>query len=202
MSKGYVRTDKVINALNRRIVIEFGIMKSRLRFDELNIINLVKALYKQLYEEVKEYYSALMQAEYRDETDSVLEVVELENLLKGVLTGYSPVTLYIFENEFDRKAERLIEALYADYPNKDEIVEKHMKYLARQIAQGAITARDTSVKKAFEDLGITKVYWQTADDEKVCGKCNALDGEIFPIASVPPKPHINCRCIILPVEED
>lgn len=201
MSNPYSKTDKVINAINRRIVIEFGIMRSRLVFDELTIMKLIKNLYEQLYVEVKQFYIALIKSEYYNQTDSVLEELKLENLLKGVLQGYNPVTLYVFENEFSRKAERLIEALLGDWANKDTIIDKHMKYLARQIAQGAITARDDSVKQAYEDLGITQVIWQTAEDEKVCSHCNELDGRVYDISKVPDKPHFNCRCIILPYEE-
>ena len=197
----YARVDKTIYALNHRYVVEFGIAKSQLRFDELHIFKLIKKLYKSLLRETKLYYISLARAEYRDLTDSVLSNLEIENLLKGVFTGFNPVTLYIFENEFDRKAQRLMEALMSNYSEKDILMDKHLKYIARQMSQGALDVRDTVVLKAYKELGIKKVQWVTAEDEKVCSHCNELDGEIFDISKVPIKPHYNCRCYLIPAKE-
>lgn len=37
--------------------------------------------------------------------------------------------------------------------------------------------------------------WHTAGDEKVCDKCEPLDGKIFnKIQDVPDDPHLKCRC--------
>lgn len=196
--KEYTRTDKLIDALNRRYVIQFGIMRARLKFDELHIMKLVKSLYDQLLEETIEFYIALVRTEYEEETDSVLDMVEAEAFVMNLLTTANPVTEYIFDNEFHRKADKLIEALLARYEDKDSIIDHHMKWLGRQMSQGALTVKDAILIKAYEDLGVTMVRWVTAEDEKVCEECRRLDGKVFRIKEVPDKPHFNCRCIVIP----
>lgn len=49
-----------------------------------------------------------------------------------------------------------------------------------------------------------KAEWMTAQDEKVCDKCLALQGKIFSLDEIEPMIplHPNCRCIALPYIED
>lgn len=199
--KEYIRTDKLIDALNRRYIIQFDIMRARLKFDELHIMKLVKSLYDQLLEETIEFYIALVRTEYAEETDTVLEMMEAEAFVNNLLTTANPVTEYIFDNEFHRKADKLIEALLAKYEDKDSIIDHHMKWLGRQMSQGALTVKDAILVKAYEDLGVKRVVWVTAEDEKVCEECRRLDGMSFGIKEIPSKPHFNCRCIVIPEEE-
>lgn len=42
--------------------------------------------------------------------------------------------------------------------------------------------------------------WLTARDERVCSRCSALDGTVFPLGSLSrPPAHVNCRCTVIPV---
>ena len=33
----------------------------------------------------------------------------------------------------------------------------------------------------------------------VCEYCEPRDGKVYPVIAVPPKPHLNCRCRLIPV---
>jgi len=56
---------------------------------------------------------------------------------------------------------------------------------------------------AVEEVYV-KAEWMTAQDEKVCDKCLALQGKIFTLDEIEPMIplHPNCRCIALPYIED
>lgn len=194
-SNPYARVDKIINALNRKYVIEFNIAKSKLTFDELNVMKIIRELYKLLYKETLRYYKTLIKAE-----DPALTNIEAENLLKGIVSGFNPVTQYIFENEFERKGQKLAEAILSKYEEKDDILAHHLKWLARQMAQGAIDTRDVAIVNYYRNNGIKNVIWVTAEDEKVCKECRELDGNIYSIKNIPSKPHFNCRCYVVPEE--
>lgn len=60
---------------------------------------------------------------------------------------------------------------------------------------------------SLEDLGADEVSamveWSTADDEKVCPACEALEGKVFKITEARgliPR-HPNCRCAWIPAED-
>lgn len=61
-----------------------------------------------------------------------------------------------------------------------------------------ITASNKGAEKAYRDLGVKKVEWYTALDERTCLDCEPLHGNIYPIDEGPrPALHPNCRCIII-----
>ena len=103
------------------------------------------------------------------------------------------VTLYRFDNEVERKAQRLAEALSATDRWNDEI-DKALRYWTLQVGQYAINAVDRARLQAFKDAGVKRVRWNTEKDERVCNECNALDGKVFDIDDAPAKMHIRCRC--------
>ena len=55
----------------------------------------------------------------------------------------------------------------------------------------------------YTQAGVEKVEWLSAtEDDRVCEECEALNGQIFDIDSVPEIPlHVNCRCCTAPVVE-
>ena len=61
----------------------------------------------------------------------------------------------------------------------------------------------TSVDR-FKQLGVQKVEWLVADDDRLCDECSDLDGEVFDIDDHPDCPlHPQCRCVLIPhVEEE
>ncbi len=52
-------------------------------------------------------------------------------------------------------------------------------------------------KVFYRQVGVTKVQWLTAHDERICPVCRPLDGKVFGIDEVdgPPR-HASCRCAV------
>ena len=48
--------------------------------------------------------------------------------------------------------------------------------------------------KFYNQVGVRKIVWVTAGDERTCPKCGPLDGKEFPIDKIPPFPHPQCLC--------
>lgn len=63
-----------------------------------------------------------------------------------------------------------------------------------------ITASSKGNEDGYRELGVEKVEWYTALDERTCEECMALHGTIYPIGEGErPALHPQCRCVILPV---
>jgi SPP1 gp7 family putative phage head morphogenesis protein len=60
-----------------------------------------------------------------------------------------------------------------------------------------LRAHNEGRKAFYRQVGITKVRWLTAHDERTCKICRALDGKVFGIDEVegPPR-HPGCRCAL------
>ena len=61
-----------------------------------------------------------------------------------------------------------------------------------------LRAHNEGRKVFYRQVGITKVRWLTAHDERTCKICRPLDGKVFGIDEVegPPR-HPGCRCCVL-----
>ncbi|MBI5789191.1 MAG: minor capsid protein [Candidatus Schekmanbacteria bacterium] len=58
-----------------------------------------------------------------------------------------------------------------------------------------IRAHNQGQIKFYHTVGIEKVVWQTAEDERTCPECASLDGQVYPLAKfVGPPKHPDCRC--------
>lgn len=201
----YKKTDKVLLALDRKILRLFR--KLRLMdFDSMNVLNEVKLIYRRADRLAKQayldagmyaYIFAMEQAEkagYKAkkktpiDADWVLDMLEEEDF----------VTLYDYGNEWERKRQRLSEALTATTTPQKEI-DKAIKQMAMQISHYADKATARAVIQAYRDAGVKKVMWITERDERVCGVCEPMDGKIFRIDELPGLPaHWRCRCTVLP----
>jgi len=49
-------------------------------------------------------------------------------------------------------------------------------------------------QKFYQTVGVTRVVWVTAGDERTCPQCGPLDGQEFWMDKVPAMPHPRCRC--------
>ncbi|MDP8239640.1 MAG: minor capsid protein [Candidatus Hatepunaea meridiana] len=49
-------------------------------------------------------------------------------------------------------------------------------------------------RKFYDTVGVKRVVWVTAGDERTCPQCGPLDGKEFPIDKIPSFPHPQCRC--------
>ena len=51
--------------------------------------------------------------------------------------------------------------------------------------------------KFYNQIGVKRVVWVTAGDERTCPQCGPLDGVEFLIDQAPPLPlHVQCRCCV------
>ena len=203
----YDAADKAIREMNRANLKAFGRLKLA-KWDELNVIRQVSAVYelstalaKRKYAEIgmDAYIFALMEMGLSETVAHGMAQDEITNdWVLDMLEEADPVTLYIFLEEAERKKQRLIEALAVAH-NRSAEIDKALRYWAKQIAQYAISVTDKARLDAFKAVGVKRVMWHTANDERVCEDCEPLDGQIFDIDKVPDKPHWNCRCYLTAV---
>lgn len=115
------------------------------------------------------------------------------------------MTKYVYENELERKQARFFESIVADVEAKDRH-EMEADYKAaenawkRQTRQAMIDTEDRAAVTAYRDAGVEEVMWISVCDNRTCEECSAMNGLIFPVDSVPDKPHYNCRCHLEPVK--
>ena len=61
-----------------------------------------------------------------------------------------------------------------------------------------LRAHNEGRKVFYRQVGITKVKWLTAHDERTCKICRPLDGKVFGIDEVEgPPSHAGCRCVTI-----
>jgi len=200
----YEAADRAIRDMNKRNLRAFDRLKT-LKFDELNILqsvtkvyddstNLAKLRYLQIATDA--YIEALILAGIdRKKAEEMAEDSITEDWVLDMLEEYDPVTLYQFLPEAERKKQRLVEALIASH-NKNEEVDKALRYWTLQVAQYAINSVDEATIEGFKEAGVKKVRWIAQDDKKTCRICEERDGKIYRIDKVPSKPHFNCRCYL------
>ncbi len=205
----YSACDRAIKVMNRENLKLFGQLKAS-RFDELNVIRKVTELYrtsaenarKRYYEVAFEVYVLILMWCGTDAKTAheMAERTITEKWVASILKDPDLMTLYSFDAEAERKAQRLVEALSATEWKIREI-DKALKLWSRQLGQYAINVTDYAAMQAYEDAGIEKVQWVTQKDEKVCADCGPLDGKVFLLQDVPLKPHWGCRCFWIAVLE-
>ena len=197
----YKYTDKVIASLDRQFLRLFRRLRL-MKFDSLNVLNEVVAIYQRADKLAKKgyldialyaYLYAMEQAEnagFEAEKQTPID----EDWILDMLEEEDFVTLYDYGNEWERKRQRLSEALAATTTPQQEI-DKAIKLMALQVSHYADKATAQAAIQAFKDAGVKKVKWITERDDRVCSKCEPLDGKIFDIDKTPQIPlHWRCRC--------
>ena len=74
------------------------------------------------------------------------------------------------------------------------------QYRMEMIARTEVLrAHNMGRMKFHSQVGVQKLEWLAADDERMCPECGGLDGKIFPTDKFPQQPkHSFCRCSCLP----
>lgn len=211
----YRNLDKLLAAAKKRLRTEFNRL-GMMGFDELNVVNTRKVTQEMfdrfLADNHTMYLSAAKKA-YKDAAKSAKvagysgeEETEIDgSWVETFLLGYNLVTGYLYGREADRKRLRLNEQILTarEYDNR-ELFNGSLQRTANlwwtQTVQYGISAVDEATIAAFKDMGVEKVRWDAADDEKRCEVCGKRDGKIYDILKVPPKPHYGCRCQLTVVE--
>lgn len=198
----YKAADRTVRAINRENLKLFGQMKIRLmKSDELHVIREVSGTYDRSLRTVEKQFLALAVEAYRKAMEECGKrkrcLLDRDWLLEFLMIA-DPVTLYRFLPEWERKKARTTEAIAASTA-RSKVIDDALKALARQIGQGAIDITDAATIAAYMDAGVKNVMWVSERDERVCNTCVDMDGNVYDIDSVPPKPHRNCRCVLRPI---
>lgn len=166
------------------------------------VMKKVTALYRDMDKDASAALLDVAKASYRQCVEGG-EEPDNKWLSKEILKSPCPVTGYIYENEADRKKDKAIEAISAVRKSADkaDALIRNVKYRQTQSEYYTDYVTDMAMLKAYSDADVQKVKWLTMKDEKTCADCKGLDGKVFPIDSVPDKPHPRCRCRIVPVKE-
>ena len=203
----YAAADRAIKAMNRENVEAFWRLKLA-KWDELSVIRTVKAVYQKADQRArKRYYEVAFEAyllgmamccEEPKKAHRMADKAIDEAFIDDLLSETDFVTMYRYDTEIERKMYRLAEAIETGVNTNAEI-DKALRFLSLMLGQYALNATDHAVVQAFGDYGVEMVEWITAEDERVCSECRALDHQVFPLDEVPPKPHWGCRCRLRPV---
>lgn len=187
----YELTDIVIENIRKELIRDFSKLKSLLSYDELNVMSATKAVYSKIDLYVRQMFLQLMQAVYKKVTKRTCPYNYA--WLESFLLEYDEVSKYVYANEFERKRDRLAEALIAS-SKKNEEIDAALRYLSFMLTAYAVRVTDQVVLMAYRDMGIDAVRWKAEKDNKTCTICKHRNGHIYDIEQVPPKPHLNCRC--------
>ena len=209
MPEPYRLADRVQKELTRKILKRLNDLKSNfnvLGFDELNVVNGMKALYDSVFEDIKKFYRALYRERYIEmcmwlsgkmpNEDFLNEMVDL--WLLDFLEEPNEIYHYAFHSELLRKRDRAIEAEESEPTRiqKQLSMEKHLRFVIQMAAWFTDMVSQDAEYAALKDFGAAKVRWNVYGDEKVCQKCFDLDEKVFLIDKVPPRQHLNCRCYL------
>lgn len=193
----YEYTDVIIHYLDGQYIEMFSKLKSLLFFDELNVMEAVTSLFRDLHILVREAYLKLASHTYDEYVNNKMRELD-EQWVDAVLDAYDPTTKYVFSHEEERKAGRLMEALVASSTKAKEI-DTALRYWSLMSREYAVRITDKAVMQAYNDDGEDYWEWVTEKDESVCLVCESRDGKIYESDMYPPKPHIGCRCHPKPV---
>ena len=194
----YEFTDTIISIINKKLIEVFSHLKSLNTSDEGYTLQYVRSVYYEADDFVRQFLLVL--AEYVYNENSVEKTTEINGLwLFEILQAFDPVTKYVYVNEVERKRARLFESLVAS-ENKSAEIDTALRLFSAMARQYALTVTDKAVLQAYRDNGETRLQWVTTPDDRRCKVCAARDGKIYDIEDIPPKPHIGCRCILVPLD--
>ena len=205
----YKLLDKLLKNEMKRVRASFNHLGS-MGFDELNVVNTRKAtqkMYDGFLKDNESIYLKVARDAYKRATEGKKKVDIDREWLVGVLTAYNLVTGYLYNSEADRKRLRLNEQILTarEYGNRQmfqDSLRRSANLWWTQTTQYGISVVDEATIKGFKDMGVKKVQWIAADDEKTCPTCGARDNRVYAINKIPPKPHYGCRCYVVPVKEE
>ena len=189
---------------------EFQREAARADWDELNVISKVDLLYDRIDQYLRPRYLRIARRAYREAWKEFVPGQESDEerldpvYVATLLDGYDKKTQYKYSSEWERKRDRLKEALLSmrdvsgrmsggNSQEAREALRRSLDLLMRQVRQMADTMTDEARNQAFEDAGYDEVIWHIQEDTKVCKTCRARNGQAYPIDKLPAK-HPNCRC--------
>jgi hypothetical protein len=188
--KLYSRADKEVAKLNRYFIQEF-LRFQAIKLDELNVLRSAKAMYERMDKKARSAFVRI--AKEQDDDITIAEALFL-------LEEYDPVTKYVYTHEVERKRMRFAEAFIASKGNSSE-VKTALRLWSNMIRQYSIAITDEALLLSYKKAGVEYVKWITEEDELRCAECAERHNKVYHIDSIPPKPHINCRCYFEPTKK-
>ena len=217
----YGPCDRAIRVMNRESLKEFNKLKLA-DFDSLNVIRTVRRVYRKLAKKAEQQYYDVAYEAYMlglmmcdvgtKRTEPMAKKAITKEWVRDIPAETDFVTLYRFDSETARKADRLIEAITAVKDtddrgaalrsmkfNRNDQIDSALRAWSKQVGQYAINVTDYAILLAFMDAGVEEAEWVTESDQKVCAYCHSMNGNRYKLEEFPSKPHINCRCTVKPV---
>jgi len=194
----YAYMDEIVKVARKRFIRVFNSYKAQVSIDEIKVLKTSKKMYVEL-EEIAEYFFLKIAKRYYKANVKKPHTSIDHDWLLDMLEDYEPTTEYVYTHEVERKQARFAESVIAS-DNKTKAFDKALRYWNDMFTQYAILVTDKAVTTAYRDNGVKKVKWYTVQDERLCDECFELDGKVFDIDKIPPKPHWRCRCWWLPVK--
>lgn len=140
-----------------------------------------------------------------EDADLEYELRELDFDFSAFLASYNATTRYVYKNETQRKSARYNEGIIAlNNPSGDDtyqLMKDNIRYWVKQCEEISVDMEREVVIKQAEKAGYKKMRWDAVGDEKTCKECRKLNGQIFDIADIPPRPHYGCRCILTTIDD-
>lgn len=212
----YKHLDSLLDIEKKKIKSEFQRLFFT-GFDELNVVNtrkITERMYDKFLADNEALYLKAAKESYKRAIDSSKDEgftgkseAPDNDFIVGVLAGYNLVSGYIYKKEAERKRLRLNEQIltareFVDSKMFGDSIRRAANLWWTQTAQYGITVVDEATIKGYKDMGVRRVKWIAADDEKTCPVCGGRDNKIYKINQIPPKPHYGCRCYVVPVNKE
>jgi hypothetical protein len=191
----YSLADRAIELLKKKAIRRFSDANSRaagVKFDELNVLGICRELYAALESDNFRTFLELAIKKYLA-TNPHGNMPPDDRWIMDFLEEYDPLTKYVYENEVERKRDRLAESVISSSEKMKEF-DRGLGYWVQMTTQFVDLVSDAATIKAFVDAGVEAVKWNTQQDGKVCIECESRNGVVYPINKIPPKPHWGCRC--------
>ena len=164
----------------------------------MSVLSVTRELYDQLEADNRQVYLELAQERYQEAEPHGEEPPDLAWLL-ALLAAYNAVMKYQYSNEWERKRDRTAEAINSSAAKVTEF-RRGLAYWSQMTGWFADEVTDQATLKAYQDSGVKRVKWNAVIDGRECETCKERDGKIYPIRSIPPKPHPGCRCFYTPAD--
>ena len=210
----YRTADKLLEQLKKLIRREFNRL-GIIGFDELNAFRVTKEtteLFARLMaENMKRYLQAAKKANVDAKAlaiaagfaDREIPVPD-EAWVREFLASYNFVSGYLYEQEAERKRLRLAEQImtakeYQSRTQYNDSLRRAANLWWSQTLHYMLDTVDSATLEVYKLMGVEEVEWHTHMDGKECKVCRDRHLKVYPIDDVPPKPHRNCRCRLMPV---
>lgn len=197
----YIYADNAAVYLEQFVYRRFSSLTSGMSFDALNVINRVNEFFSVIDAEIKKRFRLIILYYFYRVYPEARISPAVEPLLETLLSGYDPVSGYVFKNEFERRRAILIEALISKGTADERVIKSASRALSLMVRTYVIRAADEAILFAYTGRGVTRVKWLSAPDARTCGVCAARNGKRYLLSELPSKPHMNCRCRIVPCSD-